>query len=224
VSTSFRWDLLVKVGGSLGRGRALPPLLGALASLARHRRVLVVPGGGRFAGLVREEMRRLGIGEEAAHRMALLGMDQYGLLLAALAPGAEAVPDLAAARWRARAGGLPILLASGMVMRAKGLERTFRLTSDSIAAHIAGRTRPRRFVLLKSVAGEAAPLAGRAGAARLARLGVVDPLFPALLPAPIETWVLDGRDPEALARFSPEGPRPARRSPAARRAAPPGTA
>src|SRR5439155_717735 len=84
-------------------------------------------------------------------------------------------------RRRARAGGLPILLASGMVMRAKGLERTFRLTSDSIAAHIAGRTRPRRFVLLKSVAGEAAPLAGRAGAARLARLGVVDPLFPALL-------------------------------------------
>ena len=224
MSASFQWDLLVKVGGSLGRGRALPPLLHALASLARRRRILVVPGGGRFAGMVREEMRRLRIGEEAAHRMALLGMDQYGILLAALAPGAKAVPDLVTARRLARAGRLPILLASGMLMRARGLERTFRLTSDSIAAWLAGRARPRRFVLLKSLAGEGGPLPDRAAAARLARRGVVDPLFPAFLPARLETWVLDGRDPNALARFSPGGRRPARPLPGTRGAAPPGTA
>ena len=197
-------EFVVKVGGSLGRGRIpLRGIVTRLAALAERRRVLVVPGGGVFADLVRRERRRLGIGAEAAHRMALRATDQYGLLLASLHPRAAAVADLAGARRLAARGRLAILLPADLVDRAPSLERTFRLTSDAIAAWVAGRVGAGRLILLKSVPGIAVFFSERRDAARLARRGIVDPLFPRLLPPGVAVAVLDGR-----------GFRPARRTPA----------
>jgi 5-(aminomethyl)-3-furanmethanol phosphate kinase len=198
---SFRWDLLVKLGGSLGSGRALAPLLTTLATLARRHRILVIPGGGVFADLVRREKARRRLPAATAHRMALLAMDQYGLLLAAVCPDARPVANLEAATGVARRGRLPILLASGLIGAERGLERTFRLTSDSIAAHLAGVTRARRLVLLKSVPRPPVRIADRVRARSLARRGVVDPLFPALLPASAESWIVNGRAPREVERF-----------------------
>jgi aspartokinase-like uncharacterized kinase len=194
------FDLLVKIGGSLGRDRALPRLLRRLAGMARRRRLLAVPGGGRFADLVRRERSRLAIPEAAAHRMALLAMDQYALLLAALCPGARRVETLAAARRVARAGRLPILLCSGIVERAPRLERSFRLTSDSIAAWLAGRAGARRLLLLKSVRRPDGAVRSRGALRALARHGLVDPLFPAMVPDGVEVIVLNGRRPGDLER------------------------
>jgi aspartokinase-like uncharacterized kinase len=204
------WDLVVKVGGSLGRRRGgLAPIMRALAAVARAQRVLVVPGGGVFADLVRREMRRLGLTEPRAHAMALLAMDQYALVLAGQAPGARPVTTLAAARRAAAEGRLPILLAARFVGRlggrggarhggraggrGAGLERSFRLTSDAIAAWVAARIGARRLVLLKNVRGLDLPIGGRAAAARAARRGLVDPLFARHLPAGAAVRLVDGR-------------------------------
>src|SRR6266571_3110112 len=189
---SWRWDVVIKIGGSLGRGRSLPRLLARVSRLARHRRLLVVPGGGLFADLVRGEQARHRLAEPSAHRMALRAMDQYGLLLSALCPGARPVDDLALARRVAAGGRVPVLLASAIVERERRLERSFRLTSDSIAAFLARRVRADRLVLLKACAGEAGPVA-RSRLRRLARRGVVDRLFPALAPPRAETWIVNGR-------------------------------
>lgn len=202
------FDLVVKVGGSLGRRpAALRDIVRRLAAMARRRRVLVVPGGGVFADLVRRERRRLGLEAEAAHRMALRATDQYGLLLASLHPRARAAGDLAAARRLAGRGRLAILLPAALVDAAPDLERTFRLTSDSIAAWVAGRTGAGRLLLLKSVRGIAVSFSAgnEAGsvakpAERLARRGVVDPLFPRLVPDGIAVQVMDGRGTWALSR------------------------
>lgn len=212
-------EIVVKVGGSLGRGRApLRAIVRRLAVLARTRRVLVVPGGGVFADLVRRERRRLGLGAEAAHRMALRATDQYGLLLASLHPDAEPVTGLAAARRVAAGGRLSILLPSALVDRAPSLERTFRLTSDAIAAWVAGRTGAGRLLLLKSVPGINLEVGERRVAALLARRHIVDPLFPRLLPAGIAVRVIDGRTVPMMggrsSRVGPRTPAPApRRTP-----------
>jgi len=203
------WDLVVKVGGSLGRRRgSLAPIMGALVALARVRRVLVVPGGGLFADLVRREMRRLDLSEAGAHAMALLAMDQYGLVLAAHATGARPVSSLAAARRFAAAGRLPVLLATRLitVQERRGsapggagggggaaIEPSFRMTSDAIAAWIATRVGARRLVLLKSVRGLDVAIDGPAAAARAARRGLVDPLFARHLPPGAAVRLIDGR-------------------------------
>jgi aspartokinase-like uncharacterized kinase len=239
------WDLVVKVGGSLGRRRGgLAPIMRALAAVARTRRVLVVPGGGVFADLVRREMRRFGLREVRAHTMALLAMDQYGLVLAGQAPGARPVTTLAAARRAAGEGCLPILLAARFVGelggaagarsagRARGrgarMERSFRMTSDGIAAWVAARVGARRLVLLKSVRGLDLAIGGRAAAARAARRGLVDPLFARHLPRGAAVRIIDGRAADLrddLSRWTKveaprSGSRRGRRAPGHRRAAP----
>ena len=208
----FRWDLLLKVGGSLGRSASLRPLMQRIALLAGRRRLLVVPGGGAFADLVREQMTRLRIDEKTAHHMALLAMDQYGLLLSSLTRRATVVDNLRAAELVAEAGRVPILLASSFVQHEAGLERSFRLTSDSIAAILAGRLQAAHFVLLKSVGSPSGRIRDRAAAESLARRGIVDPLLPVNLPERATTWLLRGRRPADLNRFLPGN----RRSPGGR--------
>jgi hypothetical protein len=133
--------------------------------------------------------------------MALLAMDQYGLLLAAICPAARPVANLEAAARVARRGRLPILLASGVINGERRLERTFRLTSDSIAAHLARRTGARRLVLVKSARLPTQRVVDRARATSLARRGIVDPLFPALMPRRAETWIVNGRRSKEVAKF-----------------------
>lgn len=206
----FRWDLLIKVGGSLGRGDALPPLMQRIALLAGRRRLLVVPGGGVFADLVRRQMARLHLGEETAHHMALCAMNQFGFLLSSQTRRATVVDNLQAAELVAEAGRVPILLASSLIRGQAGLERSFRLTSDSIAAHLAGRVHAAQLVLLKSFRKPAGRIRDRAEAEALAGEGLVDPLFPGMLPPATAVWILCGRDPASLDRFMPAGARPRR--------------
>jgi len=212
-----RFDLLVKVGGSLGRRPAgAAAVMRGLAALARRHAILVVPGGGRFADLVRRERRRHRLKAEPAHAMALLAMHQYGLLLVAASPGARAVSSLAAARRAAAAGRLPVLLVSGIIGRTADLERSFRLTSDSIAAHLAGRAGARRLLLLKSVPGLDRSIQEARDAGPATRRGWVDPLFGRHLPTGIEVRLLDGARPGAgrvIARWLAAAPsRGARRT------------
>ena len=76
---------VVKLGGSLHDAPALRHWLERLAILPGPPRV-VVPGGGPFADAVRALQPVLGVGELAAHRMAILAMQQFGLALQALEP------------------------------------------------------------------------------------------------------------------------------------------
>src|SRR5262249_61665020 len=67
-----RPDAVLKVGGSLGRRpAALRRLMRALAGLARGRGLVVVPGGGEFAGQVRHADRRLRLRDSAGPWIAI---------------------------------------------------------------------------------------------------------------------------------------------------------
>jgi 5-(aminomethyl)-3-furanmethanol phosphate kinase len=205
---------VVKVGGGLGRDAgedALRALCRILGELGERHALLVVPGGGRFADAVREADRRFGVRATTSHRMAILGMEQFGWLLSDLIPGAERCADLA------RAGGLAVgrttvLLPARLALDA--LPASWQVTSDSIAAWVAGQVGADRLVLLKGVDGLFAewpargqPLA-RLTVAELAALrpGGVDAYLPtALERASFETWVIGGRDPERVVKLFESG-------------------
>src|SRR2546427_2164743 len=110
--------------------------------------------------------------------MALLAMDQYGLLLSSLSRCSTGVDNLRAAELVAEAGRVPILLTASLIQREPGLERSFRLTSDSIAAFLAGRLRAAHPILLKSGRKPAGRIPDRPPAEAPARRRVGAPPFP----------------------------------------------
>jgi aspartokinase-like uncharacterized kinase len=202
---------VVKVGGGLGRGAgadALRALCRALGELGERHRLLVVPGGAGFADAVRDHDRRFGLRAATAHAMAILGMEQFGWLLSDLIPGAERCTDLAAAG----AGRTMVLLPARLPLDA--LPASWEVTSDSIAAWVAGQVSADRLVLIKDVDGlfaewppSAEPLA-RLSVAELAELrptGVDAYLSTALADASFDTWVIGGRDPERLVELIERG-------------------
>jgi aspartokinase-like uncharacterized kinase len=188
---------VVKVGGGLGRDDALKGLCTALGALGERHPLIVVPGGGDFADAVRDADRRFGLRAETSHRMAILGMEQFGWLLSELIPGAERRADLA----RVGAGRTTVLLPAALPLDT--LPASWQVTSDSIAAWVAVQLGAERLVLIKQVDGLFAdwpatgePLA-RLSVAELAQLrpGGVDEYLPVVLEgARFETWVIGGRD------------------------------
>jgi 5-(aminomethyl)-3-furanmethanol phosphate kinase len=182
---------VVKVGG--GVGDALEAACTALGALGEHHRLLVVPGGAGFADAVRDADRRYALSAEASHRMAILGMEQFGWLLSELIPGAERCTDLG----RVGGGGTTVLLPAALALDA--LPASWQVTSDSIAAWVAGRLDAGRLVLVKGVDGLYAECPARGepiaslSVAELAALqpGGVDAYLPvALEGARFETWVI----------------------------------
>ncbi|WP_292364908.1 MULTISPECIES: uridylate kinase [unclassified Methanoculleus] len=128
--------LVVKVGGSLFD--RIAPLLEIFREAGRP--VLIVPGGGKFADLV----RRLDVSEDAAHWMAIAGMEQFSWYIAS-----HGVP---AASTLALPAEVTVLLPYCALRRVDPLPHSWDVTSDTIAAWVA-KELPADLLLLKSVDG-----------------------------------------------------------------------
>ncbi len=205
---------VVKVGGSLGRGEHLPALGQRLGELGKCHPLLVVPGGGPFADTVRNQDRRFGLRDATAHWMAILGMDQYGWLLTDLLPGSEPVWSLAAAHAVAQSGRVPILLPWALLYAADPLPHAWDVTSDAIAAWIAGAVEAPLLVLLKDVDGllddpdaaGAARLRESIAVEELGRFGIVDGCLPGLVSRyGLNLWLVNGQRPERLVELLSTG-------------------
>jgi hypothetical protein len=146
-------DAVLKVGGSLADHPAsLRKLCKELASLAENYRLLIVPGGGKFADNVREFDKAYMLSNTVSHRMAVLAMDQYGLLLSDITPNSYVVDSLEQTKKTPRKR-LPILLPSRHILSEEPLEHSWDITSDSIAAYIAGVIHAKKLVLITDVDG-----------------------------------------------------------------------
>lgn len=170
--------VVVKLGGSLGAAGTLAGWLAAVIEQGGGRAV-IVPGGGVFADAVRAAQRRDGFSDLAAHRMAVLAMEQYGHLLLDLAPSLAACAGAAEIRAALAAGRVALWLPSRMVAADPLIAGSWDVTSDSLAAWLARRLEADRLVLIKSAAVPRPP----ATPAQLAALGLVDPAFPAFAAA-----------------------------------------
>jgi len=169
--------IIVKLGGSHAFSQHLAAWLDALARAAG--RAVVVPGGGPFADAVRAAQPTIGFDDRAAHRMALLAMEQFGCALVGLRPSLRLAETAAAIRAALRAGAVPVWAPTRMVLAAKDVPWSWDVTSDSLAAWLAGALGAKRLLLVKSIATPPAPVR----AADLAARGIVDPCFPRFLAA-----------------------------------------
>ena len=150
---------VVKVGGGLlGRAGAFELVIEALTAFRAGRRLVVLPGGGPFAEAVRQMFKRVKIGEDAAHWMAVLGMDQYAHALAARLPEASLVDGEGGIAAALQADRLPVLAPFRWLRAADPLPHSWEVTSDSIAAWLAGQLHARRVVLIKPAPADARTL------------------------------------------------------------------
>jgi aspartokinase-like uncharacterized kinase len=143
-------DAVIKIGGALlSAGDALQRALAALERIPPKRSYVVVPGGGPFADVVRSIDKRHALNADDAHWMAILGMDQFAMLLASRVQNAELVysgDDIARAHLHGR---IPVLAPYRWLREADPLPHSWEVTSDSIAAWIAGELCARHLILIK---------------------------------------------------------------------------
>lgn len=140
---------VVKIGGSL---LGTPELERWLEVAAKHAdgKIIIVPGGGVFADAVREAQKITKISDACAHRLAVLAMDQFGLLLADMNPllaTASSEMEIDERTWQHR--GI-VWLPSRMVLADKKIPQNWSVTSDSLAAWLAHKLGALHLVLVKS--------------------------------------------------------------------------
>jgi len=157
--------VVVKVGGSLydwpDLGKRLHSWLcdwrGGDVNPPRegNNTVLLVPGGGPLADVLRSFDQQHRLGEETSHWLALQALTLNARFLAALLPAAEVVGELRACPGHWQKEQVPILDAYRFAVEDEGcpgcLPHTWEVSSDSLAARVAVVLGASRLVLLKSV-------------------------------------------------------------------------
>ena len=167
---------VIKIGGSLYASRRLQEWLDTLQALGSHQ-LVIVPGGGPFADRVRDADKQFGLEPALAHHMAVLAMQQFAYLMASLCPGLQ----LASSREEIHAcweeGETAIWEPYPLVSRQCELPKTWEVTSDSLAAWLAGHLSVTQLLFVKS-----APqtLSGMT-VSQLQAHGCVDAVLPGLL-------------------------------------------
>ena len=146
--------LIIKVGGSLASyPEKLRILCTKLTELSREHKLIVIPGGGECADAVRRLDKRFTLSPAVSHRMAILTMDQYGLLLSELLPSSRIVSKLEHLQETLDLGKLPVFLPSNFLFSEDPLQNSWDVTSDSIAVYVAGQLHATRTLLVTDVDG-----------------------------------------------------------------------
>jgi 5-(aminomethyl)-3-furanmethanol phosphate kinase len=141
---------VIKIGGGLtGVPGALDRVCTAVTAAACDHRILVVPGGGPFADAVRRFDRSFGLSADAAHWMAILAMDQYAQVLVQRMPGASLIEEPGALIERLKPGCVTVLAPARWMRSADALPHSWEVSSDSIAAFVAGALDAARLILIK---------------------------------------------------------------------------
>jgi aspartokinase-like uncharacterized kinase len=183
---------VVKIGGSLAYAAELPAWLAALA-LHGGGRVVIVPGGGPFADLVRRAQAHQGYADATAHAMALLAVAQYGLMMAGIEGRLVAAAGLSQIREVLATGRVPVWIPGPD--GAPGVRASWEVSSDSLALWVAGQVGATDLALIKS----RAPSPGVHRAPDLSAQGSLDAVIPgALACTAVETWWLGRTDHRAI--------------------------
>lgn len=162
---------VVKLGGSLTNSPLLKDWLDLLVAHGQGR-VVIVPGGGCFADQVRVVQNQWDFDDQYAHQMALLAMQQMAVFFQGmvskirLACSPEQVTDLLenqeVVAW------FPDITE----LTKAGIDASWDVTSDSLAAWIAQQLSATKLILVKS-----ALIPEWQSTEELIELGIVDKAF-----------------------------------------------
>jgi aspartokinase-like uncharacterized kinase len=164
--------IVVKLGGSLEQSGTLLDCLQQMEQHYQNDSVVIVPGGGVFADQVRMAQLRWQFDDRTAHVMALLAMQQMALLINGLKSQftiAETVADI-----QAQSGQAQTLIWSPNIheLDVAGITASWDITSDSLAAWLAGAVSASDLILVKS-----AVIEPDQNLAELAARGTIDNAF-----------------------------------------------
>ena len=167
---------VVKLGGSTADAAEMADWIAALAGSKLP--IVIVPGGGRFADQVRETQIYMDFSDTAAHAMAILAMEQFAQVILdrdeRLAP-ARSLEEMGRAL---DAGKVPVWLPSSLALPAPDIPASWDVTSDSLAAWLAGKLGANALLLIK----QTGAFSGSDTIDSLAVRGIVDAGFAAMLP------------------------------------------
>jgi 5-(aminomethyl)-3-furanmethanol phosphate kinase len=137
----------------------------------------------------------MGFDDRAAHAMALMAMAQFGCALQSLNPALRLTASRSAILDALKDRKVPVWSPEPMA-RAAALPETWELTSDSLAAWLAGALGAGRLLLIKRGRLDTETVDAHDLAAR----GVVDPLFPRYLKdSGVRAWLATPSDSARLA-------------------------
>jgi aspartokinase-like uncharacterized kinase len=146
--------IVVKVGGSLFDWPELSTRLQSYLATLKGTNVLLIPGGGPTADVIRQFDQRHHLGEETSHWLALNALALNARFLQKILPSTQVVEDLDAARSCWQHATTPILdtycFARDDETRPDHMPHTWQVTSDSLAARVAIVTQASKLILLKS--------------------------------------------------------------------------
>ncbi len=139
----------IKLGGSLYGSKYLIEWLNAINQCS-NKKIVIIPGGGPFADQVRLADEKFALNPDRSHHMAILAMQQFGYLLASICP------DLVVANSKEKIfqtwdiSKAVIWEPFDMVRDQCVLDKTWSITSDSLAVWLAGILGIRNLLLIKS--------------------------------------------------------------------------
>ena len=142
---------VVKFGGSLFNGNQLRDWVRSLRIWATDKPVIVVPGGGEFANIIRRLQVSCRMDDEFAHELALGAMRQSGEALALLCDSVLSFRSLSQLETEINEIGFCLWVPSNEEFRATMMPRNWSVTSDSIALWLAIHLRAAELILLKSI-------------------------------------------------------------------------
>jgi aspartokinase-like uncharacterized kinase len=185
-----RAPVVVKVGGSLFDLPDLGARLEAWLKTLGRSKVILIPGGGAAADLIREMDRIHRLGEEKSHWLALLSGSLMAQVLVALMPPSR-VGNPEAAGGASQSFHVQDLysIACSDVGRPGALPHSWDVTSDSLAARLVELTNARELILLKSVT-----IPPEMDWTEASRRGYVDAYFPTMVARGVKARAVNLRE------------------------------
>ena len=194
---------IVKIGGSLTYDAK--PLLKALKSYAKenNKKIVIIPGGGEFANVVRKIDKALNISNSLSHKLAIKCMDLIGEVYAEIG-NIKAYDTLFNLKREIEKEKIAILLPSKILLSTDIAEHSWAITSDSLSLYIGKLLDVREVIIATDVDGiydkfPGGKLLNIINANDIKGLTSVDETFPILLKQfKMNAYVVNGKYPERV--------------------------
>ncbi len=123
----------------------------ALISQNKIQRIVIIPGEGSYANFIRKIDAELNIGDDLAHWMAVMAMDQNGIALSQQYHEIMCFKEFEA--FKKSNNPISVFLPYQFLHHTDQLPHTWDVTSDSITLYIANQLRLEYCYLIKNVDG-----------------------------------------------------------------------
>ncbi len=186
---------VIKLGGSLTQSGQMADCLQHIALTSTHPTV-IVPGGGDFANQVRFAQHHWHFDDEAAHHMAILAMQQMAILLHSLQRDFPLVDQLSNLQQTRQTS---IWFPELALLNQHAIPASWSVTSDSLAAWLAGKLNARELIVIK-----AATCSAAASINEFVEQGLLDTAFSTFVqPEIYSVKVISSHDFLASSRINP---------------------